>query len=72
MENYILLFVMAIIGSIPVKKWILPRYERMVAKGGAMLNTAMSLQLVYNTAIFAMCTIVMISNTSSPFLYFNF
>lgn len=72
MENYLLLFVMGVIGSIPLKKWIVSRYERMLAKGGALLNTAMSFQLAYNTILLIMCTVVMISNTSSPFLYYNF
>jgi len=72
LENNSLLIVAAAIACTPVKKYVQNVYEGMKKEGGQLMNIAMASNLIYNSALLMMCTVVMVFNSYSPFLYFRF
>jgi len=70
--NYSLLLLACVVGSMPFGKLARGLVIKMVRSGGALSNAGMASRLLYNISVLAVCTVVMITNTYNPFLYFRF
>lgn len=72
LSNYSLLIVVSLIASTPIGLIIKGANIAMTKAGNKLRFIAMSARLLYVNTIMAVCTVVMVTNTYNPFLYFRF
>lgn len=72
LENNSLLLLVCILASTPIGRVIHSVHLGLIHAGGPLRNLSMALRLVFNTVIMTVCTIVMVTNSYNPFLYFRF
>ncbi len=72
LENNSLLLIVCVIASTPIGKFVRSIHLGMIHAGGALRHISMAMRLLFNTAIMTVCTIVMVTNTYNPFMYFRF
>jgi alginate O-acetyltransferase complex protein AlgI len=72
LSNYSLLILVCILASTPIGKLFRGLNIHLVRSGGKLMHIGMSMRLIYNCAVLAICTVVMVTNTYNPFLYFRF
>ncbi|MBR5519659.1 MAG: MBOAT family protein, partial [Clostridia bacterium] len=72
LENNSLLLVACVIAAMPFGRLVRSIHFGMIHAGGALRNISMALRLAFNTVVMTVCTIVMVTNTYNPFMYFRF
>ncbi|MBR6740283.1 MAG: MBOAT family protein [Clostridia bacterium] len=72
LENNSLLIAVCILASLPLGRLVGGLRSSMIRDGGKLENVALSLNLIFNLVVFAVCTVVMVTETYNPFLYFRF
>ena len=72
LENNALLLVACVVASMPVGRFVRSLHLGLVHAGGALRNISMAFRLAFNAVTMTVCTIVMVTNTYNPFMYFRF
>ena len=72
LENNSLLLVVCVLASLPIGRYVRSIHLGLIHAGGPLRNISMALRLAFNTVVMTVCTIVMITNSYNPFLYFRF
>ncbi|MBE6953658.1 MAG: MBOAT family protein [Ruminococcaceae bacterium] len=72
LENNSLLLIVCAIASTPLGKLVRSIHLALIHAGGALRHISMALRLLFNTVVMTICTIVMVTNTYNPFMYFRF
>ena len=61
-----------VLASLPIGRYVRSIHLGLIHAGGPLRNISMALRLAFNTVVMTVCTIVMITNSYNPFLYFRF
>ena len=56
----------------PIGRYVRSIHLGLIHAGGPLRDISMALRLAFNTVVMTVCTIVMITNSYNPFLYFRF
>ena len=68
----VLLIAVCIVASLPLGRLVGGLRSSMIRDGGKLENVALCANLIFNLVVFAACTVVMVTETYNPFLYFRF
>ena len=66
------MLIVCAIASTPLGKLVRSIHLALIHAGGALRHISMALRLLFNTVVMTVCTIVMVTNTYNPFMYFRF